>query len=83
MKYENKWLIIFLLNIFGYLILIIQSFSFIIYTFLFINGYIVFLYEFNLIICNIEFLLCLYSFPFIVLKAFREIKKSWKVDFIE
>jgi len=77
MKYENKWFIRFIANVIGYLTLMIQSFSFIVYTFLFINGYIVFLYEFNLIICNAEFLLCIYTFPFIVFKSIKALKTCW------
>jgi hypothetical protein len=84
MKYENKWLIKFLLNTIGFGILIVQSIMWIIFTYLFILGYIVFIYEFTMWIYVLEFMICLYGFPFVVIKCVLFLRNYlFKDDFIE
>jgi len=84
MKYENKWLIKFMLNTIGYSILLAQCFMWIVFTYGFILGKLVFLYEFNLIIYVLEFMMCFYGFPFVIIKFLIFLRNYLiKDDFIE
>lgn len=76
MKNENKWFLMFWINLTGYTSIIVESFIFFFIIFQFSLGKMVLLYEFNSLIYNIELVLIIYTILFIMFKFGIFLKKS-------